>query len=63
MNTILLPVDFSSSTGLLYEKAVGLAKAFASNVYLIHVVIPNEDSSSKGQERDGGGSSPTNPRH
>lgn len=53
MNTILLPVDLSSSTGLLYEKAISMAKAFASTVYLIHVVLPNEDTSSKDKKEMG----------
>lgn len=43
MKTILLPVDFSSSTHLLYEKTLHLAKAFHSQVWLVHVVLPNEN--------------------
>jgi nucleotide-binding universal stress UspA family protein len=47
----MLPVDFSSSTHLLYEKTLELAKAFHSQVYLVHVVLPNEncDNTSSGE--------------
>lgn len=48
MKTIVLPVDFSSSTALLSEKTITLANAFASTVYLIHVVLPNEDCDASG---------------
>lgn len=53
MKTIIVPVDFSQSTGLLYEKAVSLAKAFSSTIYLLHVVLPNEDSSYKDKKEIG----------
>lgn len=53
MKNILLPVDFSTSTTLLYEKTVSLARAFTSTVYVIHVVLPNENCDDRGREEIG----------
>ena len=47
MKSILVPVDLSAQSAQLLEHALRLAKAFSSSVYLLHVVLPNEDSSYK----------------
>ncbi|MEH6577644.1 MAG: universal stress protein [Amphritea sp.] len=53
MKTIIVPVSFSQNTEQLLESAVPLAKAFTSTVYLLHVVLPNEDSSYKDKKAMG----------
>lgn len=50
MKTIVVPVDFSEGTDKIVQQAALLAKAFSSSIYLIHVEIPNEDSSGKEPE-------------
>jgi nucleotide-binding universal stress UspA family protein len=55
MKTIVVPIDFSEGTSNIIEQAVLLAKAFSSVIYLVHVVLPSEDSSGKvkkGMERE-----------
>lgn len=41
MKTIMVATNFSP----LNEKLIDLAQVFTSTVYLLHVVLPNEDSS------------------
>lgn len=45
MNTILVPVDFTPVTHKQCAAALKLAQAFAATVYVLHVVLPNEDTS------------------
>jgi len=53
MNTILLPVDFSDKTSQLLAHARTQAKAFGSTLYIVHAVLPNEDSSYKDKKEMG----------
>ncbi len=53
MNTILLPVDFSDKTPQLFAQAQAQAQAFNSTLYIIHAVLPNEDSSYKDKKEMG----------
>jgi nucleotide-binding universal stress UspA family protein len=43
IKTILLPVDFSDSSGLLAEYAVTFAKPFKAKIFVLHVVSSLED--------------------
>jgi nucleotide-binding universal stress UspA family protein len=43
MKTIIAPIDFSDVTGAVVESAAGIAKAFRSSLYLVHVAPPDPD--------------------
>lgn len=49
MKTIMVATDFSP----LNEKLIELAQVFSSTVYLLHVVLPNEDSSYRDKKEIG----------
>jgi len=49
MKTIMVATDFSP----LNEKLIDLAQVFSSTVYLLHVVLPNEDSSYRDKKEMG----------
>jgi nucleotide-binding universal stress UspA family protein len=43
MKTILVPIDFSDVSGKVIETAADLARAFGSNVILVHIVEPEPE--------------------
>ena len=47
MKNIVVAVDLSNNSSALVEQSVNLAKGFSSNVYLVHVENPNEDTSGR----------------
>ncbi len=49
MNTIMVATNFSP----LNEKLIDLAQVFTSTVYLLHVVLPNEDISYRDKKEMG----------
>lgn len=49
MKTIMVATDFSP----LNEKLIDLAQVFSSTIYLLHVVLPNEDSSYRDKKEMG----------
>lgn len=40
MKKIIVPIDFSNETDRVIEKAMQMAKALSSTVYLVHVKPP-----------------------
>lgn len=53
MKTLMVATDLTSGFTTAYENTILLAKSFASTVYLMHVVNPNEDSSYKDKKSIG----------
>lgn len=53
MKTILVPVDFTAVTDKQCDHAIQLASAFGATVYLLHVVLPNEDTSYRDKHQMG----------
>lgn len=47
MQKIIVPIDFSNGTKKIVQKSVQMAKAFSSSIYLVHVVPPIQDSSTR----------------
>ena len=53
MKTIMVATDLTSGFAGAYEKTITLARALSSTVYLLHIVLPNEDSSYKDKKAIG----------
>lgn len=53
MKTIMVATDLTSGFAGAYEKTITLARALSGTVYLLHVVLPNEDSSFKDKKEFG----------
>lgn len=47
MQKIIVPIDFSNGTEQTVGKAIQMAKAFSSSIYLVHVEPPIQDSSGR----------------